>query len=269
MHSPQWLKATVFSIALVVNASSALAQSHFTTARAQIDLNEDPNVTVIASKENSSFAEVGTLAEAYAKARSSFGNNGAYAVANKQPANLGAYAESIWVDAFNITGGVGTGTLDISVLINGTMDGAGQPGGSGSNSFYQLYVSNTPILCNFDELTCTGTHLISLIEGINGPRLLTTQLAFNYGQTFYLASYLGAEVIGDGFSDFYSSAHFGATSADYLAVTGSSGVTYALASSVPEPSSKAAFFAGLLGLWFATASRRARQISKDKRLSKT
>lgn len=251
MHLSEWLKASALGIALAAAASPALAQSHYTAVRAQIDLDEVPNVKVIDVQEDIDFAQVGAADDIYAKARASFGNNGAYAVAHHQAANLGAYAESIWVDSFTITGGVGTGTLDINVWVSGQMDGAGQPGGPGSNSFYQLFVSNAPITCDFDAMGCTGTHLIPLVEGINGSRLLNAQLSFTYGETFYLASYLGAEVLGDGFSNFYGSAHFGATAPDGAAITGSSGLTYALAANVPEPAGVALVFAGLAVLGFA------------------
>ena len=248
MHLPQWFKASAPLVALTAIASPALAQSSYTANRAQIDVDEVPDVKVVDVKTDPDFAQVGSMSDIYAKARASFGNNGAYAVADHQPANLGAYAESIWVDAFTVTGGSGPGTLDIGVWVNGTMDGAGQPGGPGSNAFYQLYVSNAPISCDFDALACTGTHLIPLTEGLNGSRLFTAQLAFNPGETFYLASYLGAEVLGNGFSDFYGSAHFGITAPDGSAITGGSGVAYALASSVPEPAAFALAFSGLAAL---------------------
>jgi len=235
MHLSEWLKASALTIVLAAAASPALAQSHYTAVRAQIDLDEPPIVQVVELSGGTPFAEFGPVPDIRAQARASFGNNGAYAIANHQSANLGAYAESIWVDAFTITGGVGTGTLDINVLVNGAMDGAGQPGGPGSNAFYQLFVSNAPISCNFDDMACTGTHLIPLTESLNGSHLFSTQLSFNYGETFYLASYLGAEVLGNGFSNFYGSAHFGATGPGGASITGSSGVTYALASNVPEP----------------------------------
>ena len=152
------------------------------------------------------------------------------------------------MDGFNIAGNVGTGNLNISVLVNGTLDGAGRPGGPGSNAFYQLYVSDSPISCDFDNLSCTGNSLIPLTEAISGSRLFTARLPFTYGQTFYLASYLGAEVLGNGFSNFYGSAHFGATAPGNASVAGGSGVTYALASSVPEPTTAVLLFAGLAAL---------------------
>lgn len=239
------LASRTAAVTLAVASSYAVAQSNFTTVRAQIDLNEVPLVRVIATKTDRIFAEVGTTQDAYAKARASFGNNGAFATARNQPANLGAYAESIWVDSFNIAGNVGADNLNISVLVSGTLDGGGQPGGPGSNSIYQLYFSDSPISCDFDELSCTGTPLIPLTEAISGSRLLTAQLPFTYGVRFYVASYLGAEVLGNGFSDFYGSAYFGATAPGNVSIVGSSNVTYALASSIPELTTAVLLFAGL------------------------
>lgn len=250
------------AVTLATASAQALAvfiEPYYTVVRAQIDLEIDStNVQVIETQTNSTFAEVGTAPDSYAKARASFGENGGYAIASDQPANLGAYAESIWVDEFVIGGGTGTGVLTISVLVNGTMDGAGQPGGPGSNSYYQLYVSATPIYCNFDEVVCTGALVIPLTEGISGTSLFTAHVPFTYGQEFYLASYLGAEVLGDGFSDFFSSAHFGATAPDGSAIVGGSGVTYALASAVPEPHVLALLLFGLPIL--SLALRRGRRV---------
>lgn len=255
------LASSVATIALASASSFAIAQQSFTAVRAQIDLNEDPFVHVVKTRTDQSFAEVGTTQDIYAKARASFGNNGAYATAINQPANLGAYAESIWMDSFNITGNVGTDTLDIGVLVNGTLDGGGQPGGPGSNSLYQLYVSDSPISCDFDELSCTGTQLIPLTEAISGSRLFTATLPFSYGVTFYIASYLGAEVLGNGFSDFYGSAQFGATAPGNTLIVGDSGFAYALASSVPEPATTLLLLAGIAVL----GSLRNRQVLQGSR----
>ncbi|KQV59203.1 hypothetical protein ASC95_28235 [Pelomonas sp. Root1217] len=235
-------------------SSPTVAQSHFTAVRAQIDLDEVPVVKVIETWKDPFFAEVGGLPGIYAKARASYGNNGAFAAADHQPVNLGAYAESIWSDSFNITGAVGAGSLAISVAVNGTVDGNGQPGGPGSNAFYQLFVSDSPISCDFDLALCTGTRLI-VADGISGSHQFDAELPFTYGTTFYVASYLGAEVLGNGVADFYHSAHFGATAAGNVSVTGSSGFTYALAASVPEPTDGALLLAGLTSL--ALLRRRA------------
>ena len=187
------------ALALTLASSPAVAQSHFTAVRAQIDLNEVPNVVVISSQLDPSFAEVGSVPDIYAKARASYGNNGAFATATGKPTTLGAYAESIWADHFTVFGSTGTGTLDIRVVVNGSMDGGGVPGGPGSNSLYQLFVSSSPISCDFDAMSCTGTRLM-FAEGIAGSRSFDAQISFTYGETFYVASYLGAEVLGDGFS---------------------------------------------------------------------
>ena len=220
--------------------TAAISQVSFTAVRAQID----NGVTVFESQTSQSFAEVGDTSIIFAKARAIYGNNGAYATATHLPEAIGAYAESIWVDAFNIQGGSGVGSLSINVLVSGSLDGAGQPRGPGSNSYYQLYASQMPIFCDFDQVACTGTAVIPLTEAISGSRLFSTQLPFTYGQTFYIASYLGAEVLGNGFSDFYHSARFGATAPGNALIVGNSGITYTSAASVPEPTTFSLFFVG-------------------------
>lgn len=236
------------AVTLLMATGHAAAQvpiTHFTAVRAQIDRDEPPILEVIETEADAAFADVGTPAAIYAKARASFGNNGAFATATNQPLNLGVYAESIWMDGFHIAGDGGQGVLDISVRLTGTLDGGGQPGGPGSNSFYQLFVSSSPITCDLDQASCTGTALITPIEGFSGTRVVTARLPFTYGQTFYLASYLGAEVLGHGQADFFGSAHFGATAPGGGPLVGSSGATYALASAVPEPAPLGALLAGL------------------------
>ena len=240
------------AITLIATSSHAIAQPHFTAVRAQIDTCGLGAACVIETKTDPSFAEAGSIKNIYAKARASFGNNGGFATASNQPAYLGAYAESIWMDGFNIAGNVGTGYLNISVLVSGTLDGNGKPGGPGSNSYYGLYVSDSPISCDFDAVFCTGTSLIPLTEPISGSRIFTNQLPFTYGEPFYVASYLGAEVIGNGFADFYGSAKFGATAPGNVPVVGNSGVTYSLASSVPEPTTAILLFVGLAVLGFTS-----------------
>ena len=81
--------------------------------------------------------------------------------------------------------------------MHGTLDGLGAPGSHGPNAFYQLFVSDTPMSCDFDGLSCNGSLAIPMVEAINGSRTLTAALPFTYGKTFYLASFLGAEVLGD------------------------------------------------------------------------
>lgn len=253
------LKAAVVALAATASAP-VVAQS--TMVRAQIDSEGPSGVTVLQSVTNPTFAEVGGVQLAYAKARASFGNNGAFASVNNQAGSLGAFGDSIWMDGFTIGGNTGTGLLSISVLVSGTTDGAGQPGGPGSNASYQLFASNAPISCDFEAYSCSGTLLVPLTEGISGSRLFTAQLPFNFGETFYLASYLGVEVQGNGFADFFGSAQFGATAPGNARIAGLSGATYELAA-IPTPATGVLFLSGLALLGFM----RRKAVGQDKRSS--
>jgi len=130
-------RSTFAIVAFIVgfNANATMIPDYHTAVRAQID-SEDCDgvdcVDVISVVYGDTFAETGTAPLAYAKARAGYGDQGGYAIATDQPDYIGAYAESIWVDAFTITGGTGTGNLAISVLVNGTQEG------DGANSLFHL-----------------------------------------------------------------------------------------------------------------------------------
>ena len=235
----------ILTTAVLIAASpSAMSQQSFTAVRAQIEM----GYPVIETMSAETFAQAGEASSVYAKARAGFGNNGAFAIATNNSLGLEAFGESIWMDGFNVTGGIGSAEIQINVLVSGTLDGRGTPGGSGSNSYYVLFTSGSPMSCNFDDVSCTGAVAISS-EAVNGSRLFTASIPFTYGQTFYIASYLGAEVrYIDGYADFYGSARFGATAPNGVPLIGSSGTNYVLASSVPEPSTLMLSTGGLLAI---------------------
>ncbi|CAH0352515.1 hypothetical protein [Aquabacterium sp. CECT 9606] len=234
----------------------------FTAVRAQIEtagcpIELDPSCLVQATL-GGSLQEAGSEPRAYSQVRAGFGVNGAYASVN-QAQDREAYAESIWSDAFVVHGGSGQATAQITVRLEGTLDGLGQPGGPGSNSFYTLFVSDKPISCDFDELDCTGNAAIPLTESLSGVQYLSASIEFTYDKPFYLASYLGAEVVGGqtGVADFFHSAHFGISAPIDATLTTDSGTRYQAASSVPEPQSVVMFAMGMLVAW-RTGSKRAR-----------
>jgi len=173
----------------------------FTAVRAQIeaafdcDSEFDLLCPVVQTSLGANLEEAGFELRAYSIGRAGFGVNGAYAsVAIAQDRE--AYAESIWSEAFVVHGGNGQSSAQITVRIDGSLDGRGRPGGPGSNSFYTLFVSDAPITCDFDALDCTGHTVIPLIEALSGTSYLHADIEFTYDKPFYLASYLGAEVVG-------------------------------------------------------------------------
>lgn len=241
--------------------------------------NDDVVVNTFQRDTDPNFAQVGSSPALFAKGRASFGETGSFAVATGQLSSVGAYAESSWSDAFTILGGTGTGILNISVQVEGSLSGTGVPGGPGPNSSYALFASDTTItlgdnysgtgLLGFTE---DGTYtppdasrtVIGVFEAFSGSNVFTAEIPFTYGTTFYIASYLGAEVLGDGTADFFGSSRFGATAPNGAAVTGASGTAYALAATVPEPSAYAMMAVGLLATLTVTArSRRKREADSD------
>ena len=219
----------------------------FTAVRAQIE-NAGCDGCVVETVLDSSFAKAGLQPGAYAKARADFGDNGGYASVSPDGTEHAAFAESIWSDAFVVQGGSGQSAVDIRVRISGSLEGAVQAEGPGSNGFYTLFISAAPMSCNFDDVLCTGTIAIPLTVEISGTRYLQASVPFTYDKPFYLASYLGAEVWGGatGVADFFHSARFGISAPDGASLVTDSGTLYPAASSVPEPQSILMFLVGAL-----------------------
>ena len=264
-----WLSCVLAGIAV----APTFAYASFTPfTLVEVTLDEDGTLNQFARKIGSNFAEV-SYSGLFAKGRASFGETGSYAVATAQPPAYGAYAETSWSDAFTIFGGTGTGILNVSVQVEGSLTGAG------ANSIYALFASDTPITLGDNNLgtgllgfTEDGTYtppdasrtVIGVYESISGSNIYTADIPFTYGTPFYVASYLGAEVLGDGTADFYGSSRFGATAPNGFTVTGASGTAYALAAAVPEPSAYAMMAVGLLALTVTARSRRKRKADRGK-----
>lgn len=228
----------------------------FTAVRAQIELancsSEMDPACVVQTNLGVDLAEAGVETSAYSIVRADLGVNGAFAsvsVAHDRE----AYAESIWSDAFVVHGGTGQSTAQITVRTDGSVDGLGRPGGPGSNAFYALFVNAAPMTCNFDDVSCTGQMAIPLTEPLSGVQYLQANIEFTYDKPFYLASYLGAEVVGGqtGMADFFHSAHLGITAPVGAVLTTASGHVYPTASAVPEPQAVLLFPVGILLAWRA------------------
>jgi hypothetical protein len=267
IKSITWLSCVLAGFAVVPTGAYA-DFTPFTLVRVQLD--EEDLVTgaytEFEKEVSSNFAQVG--ASPYlAKARASFGETGSYGVAAGQPPGYHAHAESSWSDAFTIVGGTGTGILNVSVKVEGSLSGSGVAGVSGPVSGYWLFASDTPITSdgvldflddNLASPDGSETVIGELFEGsFPGSNVFSAEIPFTYGTTFYLASHLLAETLGNGSADFYGSSHFGVTAPNGSTVTGASGTTYALAAAVPEAETYALMLAGLGLVGFA--ARRARR----------
>lgn len=271
MRIPTQVTRLAWGYCIIAGVAGAPICAHAAfTPFTSVEVTTDDGVIAFERATASDFAQVGSSPALFAKGRASFGETGAFAIATEQQPHVGAYAETSWSDAFTIFGGAGTGILRVSTQVQGTFTGAGAPGGPGPNSIYALFASDSPItlgqnsgggLLGFLEDGTTtppdgSTTVIGVFESIVGSHIFTAEIPFTYGTAFYIASYLGAEVLGQGTADFFGSARFGATAPGGASVTGASGTTYALAAAVPEPASYAAMIAGLLTLAFAMRSRR-------------
>jgi len=267
IKSITWLSCVLAGFAVVPTGAYA-DFTPFTLVRVQLD--EEDLVTgaytEFEKEVSSNFAQVG--ASPYlAKARASFGETGSYGVAAGQPPGYHAHAESSWSDAFTIVGGTGTGILNVSVKVEGSLSGSGVAGVSGPVSGYWLFASDTPITSdgvldflddNLASPDGSETVIGEVFEGsFSGSNVFSAEIPFTYGTTFYLASHLLAETLGNGSADFYGSSHFGVTAPNGSTVTGASGTTYALAAAVPEAETYALMLAGLGLVGFA--ARRARR----------
>lgn len=275
IKSITWLSCVLAGIAVAPTAAYA-SFTPFTQVRVDLDREDyvipedylDPNAYVsgltgyvsFAKDVSSSFAQVGS-SPYFAKARASFGETGSFAMVTGQPLDYHAHAASMWGDAFTIVGGTGTGILSVSVQVEGSLTGAG------ASSNYALFASDTPITLG-DEYLGTGllgfagdnypappdgsrTIIEEVFDGsFSGSSVFSAEIPFTYGTTFYIASYLGAEVWfpGDGTADFYGSSRFGATAPNGAAVTGASGTAYAMTPAVPVPAAAWLLGSGLLGL---------------------
>jgi len=246
------LLAGLFFI-LASGSGNAADLASFTLVRAQIEGagTDDSDGDVVEQKFGTAFAEVGS-ADWYSKARSGFGNNGAYAIAT---GNREAFGESWWVDAFTVTGGQGQGELTLAISVSGTITGAGRAN-YGLFTRQQKYTEEELRGWLDSGIPAPPAGSLAVVPltwsfPASGTTVLTAHIPFAYDQPFHLASYFGVETWGEGVADFYGSAHFGITApADGLIAT-SSGTQYLAAAAVPEPVSAALMALGLVAVLLA------------------
>ena len=256
IKSMTWLSSVLAGIAIAPTFAYA-SFTPFTLVRVELDREvlATDEYELFDKEVSSSFAQVGS-SPYFAKARASFGETGSFAMVTGQLPDYHAHAESSWSDAFTIVGGTGTGILNVSVKVEGSLSGSGVAGVSGPISTYRLFASDTPftsaeLLSLLDNYPATPDGSKTVIGEIvfdgsfSGSNVFSAEIPFTYGTTFYLASHLMAETLGNGTADFYGSSLFGATAPNGATVTGASGTTYALAAAVPEADTYAMMLAGL------------------------
>jgi hypothetical protein len=246
--------------------SHALAASPFTYAAYGPPLGDKPPVFLDDAQSTS--GAVSILGSEGQQARASFGSNGVALPSGLSPNGWG-YAFSAWSDGFVVNGGSGTGILNFSVQLHGTL--------FDEDAVFALIMSDNPDAFSpasiaedaFNGFTnIPGTAPVLLVEvaetqeATPGPGVYSFPLGsvdetfnvnvpFTYGQTFYLASVLDITAQGD----FYNSANFGITAPVGASITSLSGTSYP-AAAVPEPETYAMLLAGL-GLVGFAARRRA------------
>lgn len=187
-----------------------------------------------------------------------------------------AVAISAWADQFTIIGGSGEDTAKVSVSITGEFGPKPEPSYGAGGSYY-LFVADSNQIANllsspFEFLVNNdlSSSVLSLEQNVLKPGYtdpgeslppdslfggtLTGNIAFSYGEPFYLVSVLAGSANDYGILNAFNSAHFGISSPTDAVITTGSGTIYAAA--VPEPDAIVLFAGGLVILTFVTRHRR-------------
>lgn len=276
------LSPVLMAVAMVSSASASAAtyQGTFTAAVVDVFDNSPFSGTFVSVGPTGApvFVERGpSLSGAFGKARAELGSNGFYSTS-------GAAGFSAWSDGFTLMGAGGSGDIDVSVSIHGTIIG------QEADMSYGLYVSKTPFSIDSEaglndlNLSATLANASQVLSyAINNAdkspnTTLTGKLNVTFGETFYVLAYLYGDVCTalegpshaactGGGQDFYHSAVFGLTAQNAAPLSTLSGHTYAAA--VPESGSLVLAMAGLLTLVSAPTCRRIRSIRPKRSVGAT
>ncbi len=204
--------------------------------------------------------ETGSLPTAYGKFRSAFGSNG-FDIQTTGGIDREVDGGSIWSDGFTATGDAGSGSLALSVHLQGNVSGHAEMG-------YALFVSPQPFDLGAIIATVSAAEdlwavqlpdsTLVLFTGVanrcgqagasyacghvpyenhQGPLdlTLTASVPFTNGQTIYVASlFAGGVGVFGGNESFFNSADFGISAPADTTLEALSGSVYAAA--IPEPS---------------------------------
>lgn len=199
---------------------------------------------------NSASAQIDSAGGSSAFALTGYGVNQAYAGAVNPPGGLEQIgALSVWSDVFQAGGGSGTGSAQVSVVLNGSFTDRYY-----SASIYTLFQSDAPLLpddlFNYLETGIPPQGITPILFAFGdsdttpGPVqiVLSGNIHFTYGSDYYLTSILMVGASDSGEASFAQSADFGITLTSGGEISTASGTAYAAA--VPEPETWAMLLAG-------------------------
>lgn len=263
------ISASMIVLALYSGATSAQT-FRFTSTQHDIEFPFDPGAEdfptqIITSDTGVTFSQSRTDSEEIwpftydpgqremrSDARTDWGVNGVVAQVLNVPSDhdvnglYGAYALSMWSDAFIVTSGAPIGALDFS----GQLDGMSS-GNNAGFTYAVLYASRPFTSIELlewldDEVTYgdngelrapTGTALAFGRYQLGGEveNFFSAVVPYTRGETVYVVSILEASALGaTSKADFYNSAYFGVRAPDDATLMTSSGFSYTAA--VPETS---------------------------------
>lgn len=234
-----------------------------------------------------------SIATGSARAQTEYGVNRAAAENNTPVDDEGLRGDSIggpfsvgisaWSDRFTISGGTGTGSVDVSAVLTGLFGPKPDPSYGGGGAYF-LFVATPAQIAElgakpFEFLDAfigayeqdPSVATLALLQNVLAPGFidpgtsvppgsafggtLTGSVAFTFGEPFYLVGLLAAFANDFGVLDAFNTARFGISAGAGASLLSESGTQYPAA--VPEPSTYLVLAVGL-ALLTLVGRRRAR-----------